>query len=444
MRYVCLLAAAVCAFGQPPFRIITLDPGHFHAGLIQKEMSPAIDADAWVYAPLGPDLTAHLNRIAQFNARKENPTRWKEHIYAASDYWERMLAEHPGNVVVLSGANRGKIQRIGEIARRGLHALADKPWIIDSADLPALEGALDIAAKNKVIAYDGMTQRFEISCILQKELVNDAEVFGKPLKGSVDDPAVYMESVHYLLKLVAGVPNLRPAWFFDIRQQGEGLADVGTHLVDLVQWMLTPEQQLDYRRDIQVLSGKRWPTQLTLADYRRVTGEKDFPEYLKSAVHGGTLDYYCNNSVNYTLRGTHVKLDVKWDYEPKPGTSDTELSIFKGSKSRVEVRQGKDENYRPEVYVIPNNPAAKSQVKSALERKLGALAAWPGVTLEDRGDRLQLIIPGKYRIGHEAHFALLVSKFLDYARSPQSLPAWEKSFMTAKYFVTTTGVRIAK
>ena len=56
-----------------------------------------------------------------------------------------------------------------------------------------------------MVGYDGMTQRFEITCILQKELVNDAGVFGKPLKGSVNDPAVYMESVHYLLKLVAGV-----------------------------------------------------------------------------------------------------------------------------------------------------------------------------------------------------------------------------------------------
>jgi hypothetical protein len=59
-----------------------------------------------------------------------------------------------------------------------------------------------------------------------------------------------MESVHHLMKHVAGVPNLRPAWFFDVTEQGEGLTDVGTHLVDLVQLTLYPEIAIDYRTDI--------------------------------------------------------------------------------------------------------------------------------------------------------------------------------------------------
>ena len=42
--------------------------------------------------------------------------------------------------------------------------------------------------------------------------------------------------------------NIRPAWFFDNDEQGEGLNDVGTHLVDLVQWTLFPEQAIDYRK----------------------------------------------------------------------------------------------------------------------------------------------------------------------------------------------------
>jgi hypothetical protein len=50
-----------------------------------------------------------------------------------------------------------------------------------------------------------------------------------------------MESVHYLLKTVAGVPLRRPAWFFDINEQGEGLTDVGTHLVDLVFFVPVPQ-----------------------------------------------------------------------------------------------------------------------------------------------------------------------------------------------------------
>src|SRR5512140_2499871 len=90
-------------------RLITLDPGHFHAALFQKEMLPGVSDTVHVYAPLGPDLSAHLDRIAQFNSRLENPTHWRLEIHTGPDSLERLLAEHPGNVVVLSGNNRGKI-----------------------------------------------------------------------------------------------------------------------------------------------------------------------------------------------------------------------------------------------------------------------------------------------------------------------------------------------
>ena len=34
-------------------RLITLDPGHFHAALVQKEMYPGVAKQVHVYAPLG-------------------------------------------------------------------------------------------------------------------------------------------------------------------------------------------------------------------------------------------------------------------------------------------------------------------------------------------------------------------------------------------------------
>lgn len=425
--------------------IVTVDPGHFHAGLLQKEMLPEFAEQAYVYAPLGPDLAAHLNRIAGFNSRKDSPTRWKLQIYAGADYWEKMLAERHGKIVVFSGRNRGKIDRIETVARGGRSVLADKPWIIEAEDLGKLQSALDSADAKHVIAYDGMTQRFEISCIVQKALVNDAAVFGQPLPGSAKEPSVYMESVHYLLKLVAGVPNLRPAWFFDTREQGEGLTDVGTHLVDLVQWTLFPGQALDYRKDIEMAAGSHWPTRLSQADFRKVTGQAEFPEYLRSHVSDGIFSYFCNNSVDYRVRGIHVKLDVKWDFEAQPGAGDTEVAIYRGSHARVEVRQGAAEKFRPEVYVIPNRAADKSTLLAALKRRLAAMESeWPGLAVVDQGERLHVTIPDKHRIGHEAHFALLTGRFLSYVKSPRNLPAWEKPNMLAKYYVTTKGVELAR
>ncbi|MBI4873454.1 MAG: oxidoreductase, partial [Acidobacteria bacterium] len=193
-----------------PLRIVTVDPGHFHAALVQKEMLPELSAEAYVYAPLGADLTAHLNRMAGFNARNDNPTQWRLRIYAGPDYWERLLADRPGDVLVFSGASRGKIERVQTVIRGRMHALVDKPWIIEPEDLPALEAALGAAEREGVAVYDGMTQRFEISCILQRELVQDPAVFGTPLAGTPDHPGAAMESVHYLMKMVAGAPNLRP------------------------------------------------------------------------------------------------------------------------------------------------------------------------------------------------------------------------------------------
>ena len=142
----------------------------------------------------------------------------------------------------------------------GLNVLADKPWIIEAADLPALEETLADAQREHVVAYDIMTERYEITSVLQRELVNDPGTFGAVLEGTESEPAVYMESVHHILKLVDGVPNLRPGWFFSTHIQGEALADVGTHLVDLVQWTLFPEQAIDYRGEIRMLSASRWPT----------------------------------------------------------------------------------------------------------------------------------------------------------------------------------------
>lgn len=412
------------------FRLITLDPGHFHAALVQKEMYPGISRSVTVYAPLSADLIEHLNRVVRFNSRQENPTCWEMDIHAAPDFLECMLAERRGNIVVLSGRNRGKIGYIRAALDAGLQVLADKPWIIRSADLPALEDALAIARAKGLIAYDIMTERYEITTMVQRELINDAEIFGSILPGSEQEPAVYMESVHHILKLVAGVPNLRPVWYFDISEQGEALSDVGTHLVDLVQWMLFPERAIDYRADVHLLHASRWPTAISRTQFQQVTG-----------APGGDLDYYCNTRISYTLLGVHTKLDVLWRWEAPAGTGDTHCAMFCGSKSRIEVRQGQQENYRPEVYVVPGD----SRTRPALARKIAALARqYPGIATEDQGAQIRVIIPDQYRVGHEAHFAQVASRFFEYLKRPDTFPAWESTNMLAKYHVTTRGVEMSR
>ena len=426
-------------------RLIALDPGHFHAALLQKEMLPGVSSQVAIYAPLGPDLIAHLNRITQFNRRKDNPTSWNLEIYTGPDFFERMLEQHRGNVVVLSGRNRDKIAQIGSCIHENYHVLADKPWIIESSNLPKLEAVLTAAEEHGIVAYDIMTERLEITFILQKELVNDPGIFGETLPGREQEPGVFMESVHDLMKNVAGIPLLRPVWFFDISQQGEGLSDIGTHLVDLVQWSLFPEQKIDYHRDIQFGASKRWPTLLTKAEFQRVTGDTEFPANLLSNVKSDHLEYYCNNLVSYTLRGIHVKLNVIWNYEAAPGVGDSYRSVFRGSRSHIELRQGREQNYRPEVYVVPNDLSLKEQVLAALKKRIGVLQErYPGMAVEDRGGELWIRIPDNLRVGHEAQFGQVVKQFLLFLKNPRSLPSWEKPNMLSKYYVTTKGVELAR
>jgi predicted dehydrogenase len=237
-----------------------------------------------------------------------------------------------------------------------------------------------------------------------------------------------MESVHHILKLVAGVPNLRPAWFFDIEEQGEALSDVGTHLVDLAQWTLFPERAIECG-EIAILGASRWPTAISADQFRQVTGEP-----------GPARDYYCNTRVSYALRGAHVKLDVLWRWDAPDGTGDTHLAIYRGTKARVEVRQGAAENFRPELYVVPHGPESR---KAAQSRIAEMAARYPGVAAEDGGAEIRVTIPDRFRVGHEAHFAQVTNRFFDYLRG-ESFPSWENLNMLAKYLVTTRGVEMSQ
>jgi predicted dehydrogenase len=425
-------------------RFMTLDPGHFHAALVQKAMYPGVAPRVDVYAPLGPDLLEHLGRVSAFNRRADDPTSWRLEVHTGPDFFERMLAEHPGNVVVISGRNRGKVDRIAGSVHAGLNVLADKPWILRSADLPVLERTLAEADAKGVVAYDIMTERFEVTTELQRALVNDTAVSGGIPPGTADRPAVYMESIHHLMKVVAGAPNIRPAWFFDTEEQGEGLNDIGTHLVDLTQWTLFPEKAIDYKTDIKVLSAQQWPTAIAEADFKRVTGGSGFPPALAGKLVNGRLQYDCNTLVSYTVRGVHVVLNVIWDWEAPAGAGDRHYAVYRGAKANVEIRQTKADGYQPELYVIPTRAGDLASVKAAVEARLAGLqATFAGVGVEVRGDELHVTIPKAFRVGHEAHFAQVTGNFLGYLRNRATLPAWERPNMLAKYFVTTTGTELS-
>ena len=322
-------------------RLITLDPGHFHAALVQKSMYPQIDSDVHVYAPAGAELQAHLALINQYNNRPDNPTHWNEIVYTGNDFFQKMLVEKKGNVVVLAGNNRLKTEYISQSVSAGLNVLGDKPMAINSKDFTMLENAFSQAEKNHVLLYDIMTERSEITNILQKELTHTPAVFGTLITGSDSNPAVTIESVHYFYKYVSGNVLTRPDWFFDPLQQGEAIADVGTHLIDLVQWELFPDSVIHYQKDIDITAAKIWPTPVTLSQFTAVTKDAAFPPFLLPyTTNDSILQTHANGTIHYTLKGVNVKLTARWDYQAPEG-GDTHYCLLKGTKANLRNQAGK-------------------------------------------------------------------------------------------------------
>jgi predicted dehydrogenase len=426
-------------------RLITLAPAHFHAALVQKSMYPQIDSVVHVYAPAGPELQEHLNFINQYNHRAEDPTHWVEKVYTGSDYLEKMLSDKAGNVVVLAGNNKEKTTYITRSVDAGMNVLADKPMAINTQGFEQLKQAFSDARQKGVILYDIMTERSEITTILQRELSHMPAVFGALQQGTKDDPGVRMESVHRFFKQVSGTPLTRPDWFFDPQQEGDAIADVGTHLVDLVQWECFPDTPIDYEKDIDIGSSRIWPTPLTLSQFATITKEDHFPDFLKPYVKDDSiLLTHANGEIDYTIRGIHTRVTAKWDYAGPDGAGDTHYSLLKGTRASLEIRQTAPEAYEPTLYIWPAKSVKDvNAFADTLQAAIQKLAEkYPGISTTRNANGWKVLIPQQYKVGHEAHFAQVMDRYLNFLQEGK-LPGWEESDMIAKYYTTTKALEMA-
>lgn len=422
--------------------LITVDPGHFHAALVQKIMYEQVSPDVYVYAPEGPDYQQHLGRIKAYNSRAVNPTSWNEIPYTGSGFFEKMLSDKAGNVVVLAGNNQKKTEYITKSINAGLNVLSDKPMIINTEDFAALQEAFTAANEKGVLLYDIMTERYEVTTILQKLLSQNEKIFGKLKSGSIEEPAVSKISVHHFSKIVSGNPLRRPAWYFDVKQQGEGIVDVTTHLVDLVQWECFPADILN-PSDIEMISAKRWPTVISKEEFRNVTGLEEFPEYLQKDITGGKLNVFANGEMVYKIKGTVAKVSVEWKYQAPAGGGDTHYSVMHGTKCDLIIKQGVDEKFLPTLYI---EPAKGSSINDFTSELTEAIKSLPYDSLHiDAVSKttLKINVPVKYRVSHEEHFGQVTAKFLEYLNEGK-LPVWEVPGMITKYYTTTSALKLAR
>ncbi len=116
---------------------------------------------------------------------------------------------------------------------------------------------------------------------------------------------------------------------------------------------------------------------------------------------------------------------------------------MRGSKANIIIRQGADQAYKAELFVEPAEGIEKAAVESAL---IGAVEGiqknYPGVELSETANGWHITIPDEFRIGHEAHFAQVMKRYLGYLEQG-ALPEWEESNMKVKYFTTTQALEKA-
>lgn len=429
----------------PQLEIVVLDPGHFHASLLQKEKLTDVSDTIQIYAPEGTGVNQYLESIDSYNQRAESPTTWKKQVYTGDDYLQKMLADHKGNVVVLAGNNQKKTRYIMESIKAGYHVLADKPLTINPQDFKLLTEAYQLAKEKNLLLYDLMTERYDILNIIEKELLHQTELFGDLQKGSPDNPSVIMESVHHFFKTVSGKPLIRPAWYYDVEQQGEGIADVTTHLIDLINWQCFPDETIHYQSDVTVNAAKHWPTPITLAEFSQSTQIDSFPAYLNRYIKNDVLEVMANGSLNYTVKGICIGMKVTWNYTPPTNGGDTFTSIKKGSKATLKIVQDEKNGFVKELYIQKEPDIDNRTFEAQLQKTVEQLQiTYPFLSVKNKKNGTYLIdIPQEKRLGHEEHFSKVAKAFLHYVHN-QDMPEWENENTLAKYYITTTAVEMAK
>ena len=425
--------------------LVVLDPGHFHASLLQKFPQKQVNDTVLVFAPEGDELNQYLRSIEGYNQRADNPTDWYGVVYTGNDYLEKMIGEKKGNVVVLAGNNGKKTDYIAKSINAGYNVLSDKPMAINREGFELLKATFDSARVQDLYLYDVMTERYDIINTLTRELVNNKALFGDLQVGTADEPAITMQSVHHYFKEVSGNVLVRPAWFYDVEQQGEGMVDVATHLVDLVNWQCFPTELIDYSRDVKLIGAKHWPTKLTLGDFTRSTTLEAYPELLKKYLKDDILHVYGNGTINYQVKGKNISVTALWNYQAPEGGGDAYSALIKGTLATVAIVQNEEEHYIKQLYIEKNQAADGIAFESALHDLITELQqTYPYLsTKKIRADRYQIVAPVEKRKGHEDYFGMVAAKYFQYLVN-RDMPEWEISNMLAKYFITTAALELAK
>ncbi len=390
------------------YKFSFLNPGHFHAALVLREASERISDSIIVYADSGPELDGFANLINAFNTRVDQPTNWN--IEIRSGGVGHLVSDGDTDIAVLAGRNNDKLENIAALANAGIHVLADKPWLTDSAQVSLLESTLS----GPGIVMDIMTIQHEILSRLCHEVIHTNSVFGGFAVSTPEQPAIELGSIHHLYKQVNGKPLRRPTWYFDFRQQGDGIADIQSHLIEQTMWFVANDRPVS-DADVRLHSARRWSTPVDLALFAQITGETRYPESVDEDVDTqGTLQYPCNGEIVWSLNDVTIRQQAQWRKREPAGGADMHRAVLRGDGAHVHVEQGPETNFQAQVLLRPARPDALNDLLTRAENELGRWQQrFPGLQLVRHGNAIKLNAPPDLDNGHESHFPLVRDQFLD-------------------------------
>jgi predicted dehydrogenase len=333
-------------------------------------------------------------------------------VTTADDPLGRLVEERRGDVVILAGRNGGKARTIRRLHESGFHVLADKPWLVEPTDLEPVRASL----AGWPLAAEIMTGRHDLPARLVKRLVGAPAIFGAFRD---DVPAIEQESVHHLEKLVDGAPLRRPWWFFDVRVQGSGPVDISTHVVDQAQWLVGGDAV-----PLTLVAARAWSTSVPAEAFRRITGETEFPQELRSVVSGDGLSYRCNAELVYRIGRVTATASTRWELTSPPGGGDASRNVAHGTRTDVRLEQSARTGYRRRVFVEPRTEGA-AVAQALRETIMEWQAELPGIEIATAGgDAYEVALPPALDGGHETHFPRVLDEFLkivDERRWPAAL-----------------------
>jgi len=393
------------------YRFLVLKPGHFHAALVFKDVDHRILDDVDVVVTDSQDALPFIDLIDRFNCRDIQSTDWKVKVHERENLAFDTGSPPEDCVVVVSGRNASKLESVAKLCSQGYNVLVDKPVLTHANQMSAIDSLFEGPGE----VMELMTARHQMLSRLCQAIANRQSLFGEMVDDG--DPAITLSSTHHLCKMVDGESLIRPAWYYDVGVQGNGLVDIQNHMVEQALWFVLGENEVNEETEIQLDAVRSWSTAVPPELFKQSTELERYPADLEKYLDDdGVLQLECNSEIDWRINGVRVRSRAEWkQIEPEDG-GDIHTITLRGSRCNVEAVQSPESDFFPWVDLTAADDDARSALSEALQQCCDEWAEdiFPRIGFSELRAGFHMLIPRALDRGHESHFGLVREQFLDF------------------------------